>query len=292
MKDKLQKLLEISMNDRIILNILNFKARPNRVNLHWAPICEKKYGTLVVKSDSPKQNLGDWLALPIFEYMTKRCGVDPDKKISRTKHLYTIGSLILLGYQNATIWGSGILYGEPEGFIWKRSKNRKLDIRCVRGPKTKARLKENGYDVSKCLFGDPGVLMPLIYKPKEKAKRKYSVVLHMARKKEVKADNQIDIMTDDWKATIDEIYNSELVISSSLHGIILAEAYGVPAIMLDKVEFSDHFKYQDYYLSTGRTEYPCARSVEEALKMDIPKVPDVTELQNNLLKSFPVDLWD
>ena len=38
------------------------------------------------------------------------------------------------------------------------------------------------------------------------------------------------------RQAIDEIYNSKLIISSTLHGIILAEAYGIPAIMLDKIE--------------------------------------------------------
>ncbi|WP_026528483.1 polysaccharide pyruvyl transferase family protein [Butyrivibrio sp. VCD2006] len=289
---RIQKILEILLKDRIILNILNFKAIPKRVNLHWAPICERKFGSLVFKSDSAKQNLGDWLALPIFEYMTDRFGIDPQRKIASTKHLYTIGSLILLGYQDATIWGSGILFGEPEGVIWKRSKTRKLDVRCVRGPKTLSRLRENGYDVSRCLLGDPGVLMPLIYTPTEyKEKRDYSVILHMSKKDESIA-NQIDILTDDWKRTIDEIYNSKLIISSSLHGCIIAEAYGVPAILLDKLEGRDRFKYNDYYYSTGRYDYPVCKSVEEGLAMPVPSVPDLSKLQENLLSSFPVDLWN
>ena len=40
---------------------------------------------------------------------------------------------------------------------------------------------------------------------------------------------------------------AKLVISSSLHGIILAETYGIPAILLmDKVT-NNMFKYNDYY---------------------------------------------
>lgn len=287
--NKIQKLLEIVLRDRIILTIINFPARKKRVNLQWAPLSELKWNCINWRKNTKKQNLGDYLAIPIYEYMTKRVGVNPDQPIAQTKHLYTIGSLVLLGHQDAVLWGSGILLSEPEGFIWKRNKYRKLDIRCVRGPETKRRLEENGYDVSRCVMGDPGVLMPLIYKPKECEKREYSVIIHMAVDKKV--ENQIDILTDDWQKTIDEIYNSKLIISSSLHGIILAEAYGIPAILLDEMEFPDLFKYNDYYYSTGRMEYPICKSIEEALRMPIPEVPDLKHLQENLLESFPVDLW-
>ena len=289
MGNKIQKLLEVVLRDYIVLTIINFPARKKRVNLHWAPLCEKKWNCLNWKKDTQKQNLGDYLAIPIYDYMTKRFGLNPNQSMKKTIHLYTIGSLVLLGHQDAVIWGSGILISEPEGFQWKRNKYRKLDIRCVRGPETKRRLAENGYDVSKCLMGDPGVLMPLIYQPKEGEKKDYSVILHMAVDETV--NNQIDILTDDWQKTIDEIYNSKLIISSSLHGIILAEAYGVPAILLDKMEFPDLFKYNDYYYSTGRKEYPVCKSVEEALQLPIPKVPDLSQLQKNLLDSFPTDLW-
>lgn len=290
---KIQKLEIVFFRNSMILSIKNFRAKKNRVNLNWAPICNPTKGGVLYKTkETDMQNLGDYLALPIYDYMTCINNIDKDKKVKGTKHLYTIGSLILLGHQDATIWGSGILFTEPEGFIWKRNKYRKLDIRCVRGPKTLKRLEENGYDVSNCKMGDPGVLMPLIYKPKEYGEKKdYSVILHMSLQND-DIDNQINILTSDWKKTIDEIYNSKLVISSSLHGVILAEAYGIPAILYANVEGNDMFKYDDYYLSTGREEYPVCTSVEEALKMPVPAVPDISVLQKNLLESFPVDLWD
>ena len=288
---KIQKVLEIFFRKRIILNIINFKAKNKRVNLNWAPICVKKFKFITWKSDSKKQNLGDYLAIPIFEYMVNKNHIDSNKKISETKHLYTIGSIILLGHQNATIWGSGILFSEPKNFIWKRNKYRELDIRCVRGPETLRRLTENGYDTSKCVMGDPGVLLPLIYKPTTFAQKKeYSVIIHMS--KDFDVQNKIDILTDNWQTTIDEIYNSKLIISSSLHGIILAESYGIPAILLDKFEFNDLFKYNDYYYSTGRYEYPVCRTIEEALNTPPAPLPDLSKLQENLINSFPIDLWN
>ena len=51
------------------------------------------------------------------------------------------------------------------------------------------------------------------------------------------------------KETIEK-NKAKLVISSSLHGIILAETYGIPAILLmDKVT-NNMFKYNNYYYNS------------------------------------------
>ncbi len=300
MGNRLQKAVEIMFRKQIILNVTDFKARKNRINLNWAPIVRKNKLGLVALSDSTKQNLGDYLANPIYEYMLHKYNLDKDKKVKGTKHLYTIGSILLIGHQDATVWGSGILMGEPEGLIWARNRYRHLDVRCVRGPLTMKRLLENGIDVSNCKIGDPGVLMPLIYQPKASKRKDFGILIHMSErdnpshKKEYDAYDShiIDIMTDDYQKTIDDICSCDLIISSTLHGIILAESYGIPAILLDRLEFDD-FKYVDYYLGTGRKreDIPVAKSIQEALEMERPIVPDLKEAQNNLLSSFPVDLW-
>lgn len=72
-------------------------------------------------------------------------------------------------------------------------------------------------------------------------------------------------LTEDWKAFIDRICTSDLVISASLHGIIIAETYGVPAVFLNDAESEDLFKYEDYYASTGRWHIPMVNTVEEAV---------------------------
>ena len=260
---------------------MNVYTKRNQVNLHWSIICKKKSAPL------KRQNFGDVLGIPIYEYMTTYYQLDKEKKLEKPKHLYTIGSIIFFGYQDAVIWGSGILREESK--LSLKSK-RKLDIRCVRGPLTKERLQKDGYDVSECVLGDPGVLLPLLYQPIEyREKREYSVIFHFSSKERHK--NQIEVLTSDWKRTVNDIYNSNLIISSSLHGIIIAEAYGIPAIWLNAAPTESDFKYMDYYYSTERKEIPVCASIEDALCRPIPKLPDLTELQNNLIRSFPIDLW-
>lgn len=101
-------------------------------------------------------------------------------------------------------------------------------------------------------------------------------------------------MTNDWQETVDEIYNSKLVISSSLHGIILAEAYGIPAMLLKSKNINvGLFKFKDYYFSTGRQEFPMLDNVRDSTNFS-PILPDrqiIEKIRIDLLKSFPYDLW-
>lgn len=85
-----------------------------------------------------------------------------------------------------------------------------------------------------------------------------------------------------WRKVIDQITKCRRIISTSLHGLIVAEAYGIPAVWLsDKIP---HTKYQDYYLSTGREVLP-ANTLEEALKALPPPLPSF-DLEP-LIKAFP-----
>lgn len=276
MQERINSILEIvkavSNKDSINLADMSCPIEKGGVNLHWW------------KQSGDVQNVGDRLSPVVVEYVCSLFN-QPPRKQSRTRHLYAIGSIIDGGYQDATVWGSGLLRGKNQ-YWWRHF--RKLDIRCVRGPETRRVLMNNGY-ICPEVYGDPAVLMPLIYKARDSAnKTEYRVVPHMIYGSNY--PNFLNPNTNDWQDFIDKIVQSKLVISSSLHGIILAEAYGVPAILLN-----DHgmnlYKYQDYYYSTGRTEFPIAKSVEEALFMQPAPIPDFSQMQKNLLDSFPSDLW-
>ena len=66
---------------------------------------------------------------------------------------------------------------------------------------------------------------------------------------------QIDIKHyKDWRQVIKEIVECEMIISSSLHGLILSDAYHIPNVW---IKFSDEtfdgsFKYLDYFASVKR----------------------------------------
>lgn len=102
----------------------------------------------------------------------------------------------------------------------------------------------------------------------------------------------VSMNTKDYASVIDKICQSKKVITSSLHGIILAETYGVPAVFYRGLHKSVDFKYLDWYHSTGRYDIKIAETIEEAMEMEAPPMPDLKGLQEGLIKSFPYDLWE
>ncbi len=265
------KLLVASkLKNRMIL-FTGKKARPNKVNINYW---------------SAANNLGDIISPIIIDYVAKQRGIDTEKKIASTKHLYAVGSVITAGCQDCTVWGSGILNSK----ILYRLKSRALDVRAVRGPITRLILMEYGYCVPE-VYGDPAVLMPLLYNPEVEKKYKISVITHMDENTNIPEDcNRISILTEDFRSFVEQIKASEKVVSSSLHGIIFAESYGVPAVLLKPNV--DLLKYYDYYYGTGRYHFPIAETVEQARTLMPANIPDFTDMQKNLLDTFPEDLWD
>lgn len=260
--------------NRIIFSNLKRPASKSSVNInYWTPKDEN-------------ENLGDYLSLVVCNHLTKNT-----KDISKIKyrHLYAIGSILGFGYQDAVVWGSGML--SPNNLYLNRIKKQNLDIRSVRGPKTREVLLSLG---KKCpeKYGDPAILMPLIYNPDIKKEYDVSLVMHFKDKNiEIPENiNVINILTKDYKHFIDEIKKSRLIISSSLHGIILAEAYGVPAIFLKGNQ--NIFKYEDWYFSTGRYDIRYAHTLSDAMEVEPMPLPNLEGLKQHLLNTFPYDLWN
>lgn len=278
-------------------NILYQPAEPNRVNIEHSAV----------------DNVGDHLGPVIADWVLSARGIDAGRTISRTRHLMTIGSIIGRGMFDCTIWGSGILKEENRDRIAKlrRRYRRKMDIRAVRGPVTRDLILSAGYDCPE-VYGDPAVLLPLIYQPAPCEKVYETTVILHHRTKKTTAQNDsgeayvmeigeklierchlhfLDPATADWKAFVDELVRSKRVISSSLHGIILAEAYGIPTVFLNWGMDDQQIKFRDWYLSTGR-ELQCAKSLEEAVEAPSAPLPQLDGMRQNLIDCFPYDLWE
>jgi len=276
---------------------LDVPAQDHRVNIFdYHP---DRYGYKLY--NGKPYNLGDSLGKVIVEFLLNQKGIDIDAHIPHKKHLFTVGSNIIGGeeiqhYQNATIWGSGIL-NEPTGSVrlLQKLSRRRLDIRAVRGPKTKKALESMGFHCPDT-FGDPAILMPMLYHPEVEKTRPFAVIpqfYHECKFREAHPDMHcISMNTDDYRSVISEILACKMVYTSSLHGIILAEAYGVPAVFFRGLHKSIDFKYMDYYASTGRLNIKVADTFEQALTMEPQALPDLSRLQQGLLATFPYDLWN
>ena len=287
--------LVINAND-MMMYYPDVKAQDHRVNLHLHDV--KKTGWNYYDNGHYPVNLGDHLGKVIVEWMLEKKGLSLDDYVEKKKHLITVGSGGLKMFQDATIWGTGIYGGHTNKWSerFHNAKHRKLDIRAVRGPLTREVYLDLGH---KCpeVYGDPAILMPLIYTPeKVEKKHEYLIIPQYTQetwlRRYIKGEYVISMNTDDYKSVIDRIVSCDYVISSSLHGIILAESYNVPAIYFNGRPGRQQFKFKDYYLGTGRTDFPLVTSLVEAYDSYAPQIPELSELREGLLKSFPYDLWE
>jgi len=188
-------------------------------------------------------------------------GKDVNKIFTRIEdpifRYYCVGSI--LGHVrsgNFEVWGSGLI-SEHDRLRVKPNK-----IHAVRGPLTRKILIEQGYNCPE-VYGDPALLYPLFYQPKVTKKYAYGIIPHNVDK-----DNPwlyqfknnpnvkiIDILDPTGKRFVDEINECKIILSSSLHGIICGDSYGIPSywVELSNKVIGKGFKFKDYYLSVGRS---------------------------------------
>lgn len=163
-------------------------------------------------------------------------------------HYIIIGSILRKATEHSIIWGAGIMF--------TNSVVCKAKFLLVRGPLTRKRLLELGYNVPE-RYGDPALLISLFNRPKTNRKYKIGIVPHFLDFEEVNDRfgdnleiNVINILTTNPQEVIDQINECEKILSSSLHGIIVSHALKIPALWLkvsDKLK--DDIKFYDYYSS-------------------------------------------
>jgi len=256
------------------------KIRNNRVNLlYWSP-------------NSIYENIGDYLSKVIVEKMLDLNNISLNSKVDRTKILVGIGSLLHKVTNNATVWGTGI-NGMIPFDLGEKIEN--IDIRLVRGPVTRKFLIDNNFDCPEN-YGDPGLALSKLY-PMDTVsvnkKRKYLFIPNLFDIQKFSTKNfPFDILsplTKNWRNFINRIIESECVISTSLHGIVLSESYGVPAVYLDlNSNNGSKIKFDDYYHGTKRKKYNFVSRLDENIDM---KKNDLPFIDDNILASFPYDLW-
>jgi pyruvyltransferase len=222
----------------------------NNISLYWY-----SYPNLI-------PNIGDYLGKYIVESIS-------EKKVTYTEisnnfpKYASIGSIINKNAgKNTTFWGSGI-----KSEKWVPSIH--SEYLAVRGPLTYRQLSKYKINCPK-IFGDPALLLPLILENPNKTKRyKIGIIPHYFDEEHVRRDFEnadideatiISCVTDDVRGFIENISQCECIVSSSLHGVIISHAYGIPALWMrfsedDRIGSSSPFKFHDYFLSCGIEQY-------------------------------------
>lgn len=243
---------------------------------------------------SKRENVGDYLSPVIVSKILEKKGFAITDKADKNTRLLAIGSVIHKSKAGDCIWGSGV---NGKTINQKLISNR-LDVRAVRGPLTKKFLEN--YDITvPTVYGDPALLLPHLFEPaffdvkSYKMKSNICVVPHFEEIQKftnINGKYSLNLPTEYWKKFILKIIKADVVISSSLHGIIVAEAYGKDARLLKVSDTEPLFKYQDYYAGTCRNDFNIFFSVEEALRGKANQKPIFK--YNDLLNAFPYELWN
>lgn len=232
-------------------------------------------------------NFGDLLGPVVANRILALNGIDP-AQARRDCTLLSVGSVLHFAHEHDVIWGTGVNGKTPPELYEFHS----LDVRAVRGPLTRDFLRGRGIDCPS-IFGDPALLLPRLapelFAGAVRHKHAITVVPNFNDFHAYSAEPEVLNPRAPLDACLRRIASSGYVVGSSLHAIVIAESLGIPARVVRSG--AEHpFKYEDYYLGTGRTGVEPAGSVREAIAMGGRDLPAFDA--DRLLEAFPLDLWD
>lgn len=189
-------------------------------------------------------NVGDTLSPSILEAFTKhkaeRAGAHESGK------LLMCGSIVEFALPGDTIVGSGSYTNEKYDFTG-------VNIISFRG-------KHTG---KAPLYGSPALVLPLIYNPKVPKKREVGYIPHLWDGADYPEYISVKL---DWKRFVWELLSCERIVTTSLHGFILANAYGIPAEWVESKRVPGaRIKYEDYLSGIDQTIEKTQENVLKAL---------------------------
>jgi len=245
-------------------------------------------------------------------------------KILKLKNYMCIGTMLdanNCSNEQTIVWGSGVSGLE-------RSFTHPAKVLAVRGPKTKEFCNRYGVSCPE-IYGDPALLLPLVYKPKgtppstlprregtlfetrnsklETKRYRIGIIPHVVDLHhpvigEIREKYADEILIIDlahykkWTDIIDHICSCEKILSSSLHGIIVSDAYQIPNcwITLSKKAIIGHFKFLDYFSSVNRIikDWVVIKTTDDIFQATVSCASKevINIIQRDLLKTAPFDI--
>jgi hypothetical protein len=201
----------------------------------------------------------------VIKYFSKSSKLTPENlfafdeegtQVWKDGKILAIGSSMLFTKPNDIVWGTGCISPGEIG-------SNPLKVYSVRGPLTRNELISRGIETPE-IYGDPALLFPEIYNPKPNPKYKYGLIPHYIDFTDPKSlEIIIHLESQGVKIInitagifnfIDELLQCSNILSSSLHGLIAADAYNIPniRIKLSNKLIGGDFKFNDYALSVNK----------------------------------------
>jgi pyruvyltransferase len=198
-----------------------------------------------------RPNFGDALTPWLIRHITGRSPVFVPPGTPRNHYLVT-GSVVAYAGSFSTVWGAGIMNRND-------TVSPEATYLAVRGPLTRSRALECGAQCPE-VFGDPAMLLPRFYQATVSTRKGMGLALHFsdfARLGDaLRRSDEFEVidMQAPVERVIDQLAGCEVVASSSLHGLIAAQAYGTPAVWVKfrDLPSGDDSKFRDYLLATDQ----------------------------------------
>lgn len=204
-------------------------------------------------------NFGDWIGPWLISKVLDKNVVNSINTPKQNNVIYSVGSVLQMidkNHESVSIWGSGIMSENGiNNFINNTNNGKNIKkIGAVRGMLTRNVLVSAGFSVPE-IYGDPALLMPKFYNPKKVIDRKICIVPHWKHIKIFeKIDNDYIFKVDvrnNLIDVIDQITSCSFCFSTSLHGVIIAQAYNIPWVWIDITDSALHagegFKFYDFF---------------------------------------------
>jgi len=196
---------------------------------HWRP-------------EDGSRNFGDEIGLQILEKLGYDVEYTDDPKEA---DIFTTGSIISYinehGKEGAIVWGSGALEDDITDDFRERFK-----IAAVRGYLTGKRIDPINGLIS-AAKGDPALLAPLFWRPTNALTWGLGIIRHHSDTNEYPMADVVIDSTESVADIIDKLTRCSTIASSSLHGLILAYAYGIPAMRIPRNDIiGGDWKYLDF----------------------------------------------
>lgn len=173
------------------------------------------------------------------------------------------------------IWGTGFVsYKDIDSKFYKR----KTTICAVRGELSKKRVEKIlGYKLNVSL-ADAGILASYLLEKMPEKKYDVGIIAHYKEQKDpcfarllkrFSGSVFIDVRNSPYEVT-KKIAECKVIISSSLHGLIIADSLGVPnrhIVVTDNL-LGDGFKFDDYYSAYGLKHEFTVMSENDIVSLD------------------------
>lgn len=224
-----------------------------------------------------RNNLGDDLNIDFIETISGRKIIKEEySKLAHSECFSFIGSIleyVCSKNRPVTVWGTGFKFDHNSLLDEDIRKNKYL---AVRGPLTRDIILKAG-GICPPVYGDPGILLSRFYKYERKKTYKFGVIPHktelnLETVQSLKKRDDILLLDIVNYGSCDEFLSRmnmcEYIVSSSLHGIIMADSYEIPNVWTKFSPSSDGggFKFHDYFLGAQKD----AKCIDLSYSFDEP----------------------